>query len=184
MNKKLWAGIAGVVVLLILIVAAMNMNKDEAAVVPNENENQVQGTETSQQSLKEIIASNKPVKCEYSSVQPDGSSVSGTSYVANGKVRGDFSSTINGTAITGHTLIDGTTMYTWVDGQKEGFKLAINTSGSSTPSNQAVDLDAKADYDCSSWNPDTASFVLPTNITFTDMSAYMNTQGGASVPQR
>lgn len=180
MNKKLLAGIVGVVVLLLLIVAAMNMNKDAAVV---ENENEVQGTQPQQQSLKEIMAANKPVKCEFSSVQPDGSSVQGTSYVANGKVRGDFSTTANGTTMKGHTLIDNNMMYTWVEGQKEGFKLAINTTGTSS-SDQAVDLDAKADYDCSSWNPDAASFTLPTDITFTDMSAYINTQGGAAVPQR
>lgn len=183
MNKKLLAGIVGVIVLLLLIVAAMNMNKDETAVGENENETAVQGTQTQQQSLKEIMAANKPVKCEFSSVEADGSSVKGTSYVANGKVRGDFSTTVNGTTMNGHTLIDNNVMYTWVEGQKEGFKLAINTTGTSS-SNQAVDLDAKADYDCSSWNPDSASFTLPTNITFTDMSAYMNTQGGAAVPQR
>jgi hypothetical protein len=180
MNRNTTWAVVGLVVLL-LIVGLVVMNTNNDTEVATDSQTEVAGTQNQQQSLKELMASNKPVKCEYSDTQADGSSVKGTSYIANGQVRGDFSSTANGQTMTGHMIMKDNMVYTWVDGQKTGYKMSVNASTTAQTSQQQVNVDQKMNYDCDNWNADNSMFTLPAGVTFTDMNAFLKTQGGASV---
>lgn len=179
MNKKLLWTIVGVIVVVLIIIFIVKPGQTVET-----GDDQVQGTSNqtaSEQSLKEIMASNKPVKCDYTDTQSDGSTVQGTSYIASGKMRGDFSSTVNGKTTSGHMIMADNTSYTWIDGMSTGFKVSLSalsttTTGQSSSSQQGIDPEKKVDYKCSSWTPDNSQFTLPSGITFTDFSAILKTQ--------
>jgi hypothetical protein len=127
------------------------------------------------QSMKELIASGVTQKCTFNEPQ---SNTSGTIYIAGGKVRGDFSSQTQAGAMSGHMISDGSTMHTWMDGMAQGFTSSFAmTEGAGTDTQQGLNPDKKTDYVCEKWSADETKFQVPTNITFTDVSAMM--QGGA-----
>lgn len=125
-----------------------------------------------QMSMKELIAKGITQKCDFSEPQ---SSTAGTIYIAEGKVRGDFSSQNQGANVSGHMIVDGGTVYTWMDGMTQGFKTSFNpTEGAAQgDTQQGLDPDKKTDYKCEKWSKDESKFAVPGNITFSDMSAMM-----------
>ncbi len=129
-----------------------------------------------QMSMKELIAMNISQKCDFSEPQ---SKTAGTIYIADGKVRGDFTSETEAGTMSGHMIADGTTVNTWMDGMNQGFKASFEMSGTTGggDTQQGLDPSKKTDYKCEKWSKDESKFLLPSGITFTDMSAMM--QGGA-----
>jgi len=110
-----------------------------------------------------------------------------TVFFGGGKMRGDFTTTVNGKVEVSHMINDGTTVYTWVDGQAMAMKMAVsamdNMQSKAPASGQpqpAVDPNAKHDYNCSSWTLDQATFSLPKGVDFKDFSAMMNAGASAS----
>lgn len=94
---------------------------------------------------------------------------SGVVYVADGKVRGDFTTTVQGYGnVESHMLADGTSVYTWSSMMPQGFKTPMTAQGSggAAPSGQGMDANMEYSYDCQPWSADTALFVVPANITF------------------
>jgi hypothetical protein len=138
-----------------------------------------------QMSMKDIMMSGKSQKCE---VDTSTASVKsqGTIYFSNGKMRGDFTSTVNGKTETSHMINDGAEVYTWVDGMAMAVKMAANAFEDNKPtatsqSHQAVDPNAKYEYHCSAWAVDSSMFSPPKNMNFTDMSAMMKSTGSMNM---
>jgi len=133
-------------------------------------------------SLKDLMMSSSSQKCDVSFTNGNTQS-QGTIYVGNGKFRGDFSATVNGTTTMSHMISDQQTSYMWVEGMATGYKMAAvansTTTAPSQANSQAVDPNANYDYHCSNWPVDNSQFTPPTNINFTDMSAMMQTGAGA-----
>ena len=125
-----------------------------------------------QMSMKELIAMNISQKCDFSEPQ---SKTAGTIYIADGKVRGDFTSETEAGSMGGHMISDGTSVNTWMDGMSQGFKASFEASGTSGQGDtqQGLDPSRKTDYKCEKWSKDESKFQLPSGITFTDMSAMM-----------
>jgi hypothetical protein len=125
-----------------------------------------------QTSLKTLMAAGRPQKCLVT-YSMNGNATQGTIYLANGKMRGDFTSQVNGSPQTSHMINDGTTVYTWVEGMVMGMKMSEDASKStSTPASShsaAVDPDANEQYSCSAWSEDRAEFTAPVSINFSDM---------------
>lgn len=179
MNKKL---IIAVVVVLVLGVGGYFFWKSQSAKIPSGLQT---GTETSSglKSLKDLIAAGIAQKCTFSTTDESGSS-EGTTYVAGGKMRGDFTSVISGKTTKSHMITDGNTNYIWMDGEKTGFKTTIEETGETETGDTSVsqdvtsqggaDLNAKADYKCSAWVTDSSMFTPPTNVQFTDFSQMFN----------
>lgn len=169
MNKKL---VIIVIVLLLLGVGAFFMFKSKKG-----SNSGISPVTSGAQSVKDLIAAGIPQKCTFTSTE-GGASTQGTTYVAAGKVRGDFGSTIDGKASVSHMISDGETTYIWQDGQMNGVKMEIPKDSQGEASTQPVDtsvgkqadLDQKMDYDCSAWIPDTSLFSPPSDVTFTDLS--------------
>jgi len=127
---------------------------------------------TGQQTFKEL-ASGKPQKCEVRFNQ-EGNQSQGTMYVGGGKMRNDSTATVAGKTIVSHMILDGNTIYTWVDGQSTGFKMEATASEaekSQAGKQKPVNLEQKVNYTCESWSVDTSLFSLPANITFSDFSS-------------
>lgn len=173
MNKKLLI----VVVVVLLLATGYYLMKGKTSGIPG-----VGSTETSSgpKSLKELIAAGIAQKCTFSSTDESGST-EGTTYVAGGKMRGDFTNVISGKTTKSHMIVDGKTNYIWTDGEKTGFKVTVedtsgagDTSVSQDTTQGSMDLNEKADYKCSSWVTDSSQFTPPSNVQFTDFSQMFN----------
>lgn len=118
---------------------------------------------TTQGTLKTLLTSGKPQTCTYTTQDGAG----GTVYVANGKMRGDFTSTTEGTTITGHMILDSGYSYVWTDMTKQGMKIAIPAEqASGSTGSQGVDVNQKVSYSCKDWTVDNSKLTLPADITF------------------
>jgi hypothetical protein len=87
-------------------------------------------------------------------------------YVASGKMRGDFSTVVNGQTNVAHMLIADNTMYTWIDGTDTGYKMSVEATAGDSGSQSQMDLNQPVDYDCGSWSPDQSAFNVPAGINF------------------
>lgn len=131
-------------------------------------------------SLKALLAMGGAQECE---VAMDTANLSNKSkvYVAGGKMRSDMVTSVNGSTVTAHVIVDGNTMYNWMDGVASGMKMSLEATASAGANNQAaVNLDQQVDYSCKPWTADSSKFTLPKGVTFTDLSAML--KGGVSIP--
>lgn len=140
--------------------------------VPVNTDNQIQQTQTTtKKSLKDLLGLNSAQKCTFTG--PDGSS--GTVYLANGKMRGDFTSVTDSETINSHMIVDGQTSYVWMDGQNMGFQMDIDPNDSSTDirAQGQVDINAEVEYDCTDWMANASSFSLPADVKFSDFGNFL-----------
>ena len=128
---------------------------------------------TQKSSLKDFMTMTTDQQCEFKDSETGNS---GTVYVSNGKMRGDFISDVNGKQAASHMINDGTTAFIWMDDQATGFKTnleAIEKMSGQTGVSQTVDINKPVDFTCSSWTVDQAKFAVPVEIRFSDMSQMM-----------
>ncbi len=186
--------IIGVIILILLAIGGyLYMNKSQSPLSMTGGENTQRG---GMKSLKELMMMGQNQMCTFSYADDNGSS-EGTSYIAGGKVRTDFSGTDqDGKSYNGSMISDGTYAYTWTSYSPEGMKMKITDETTQTVEdvkddaqknpNQYVDPDAKVDYKCQGWSVDESKFTPPADITFTDFSALqeqMQQQTGSSGAQ-
>src|SRR3989338_3918069 len=124
-------------------------------------------------SMKSLLGRNISQECTFSSTE-NGSDTSGTVYVASGKMRGDFNSTINGKREVNHMIVTDNTSYVWGDSMAQGIKMSLADTTKQENNNNNVDVNKEADYSCKSWSADNNKFTLPAGISFSDMNAMMN----------
>jgi hypothetical protein len=133
-----------------------------------QNKSADSGAQTVQGTIKSLLSSGKSQKCTYSS-NLESASVSGTLYVANGKMRGDFASGTEQAKISGHMIADGGFSYVWTDTSKQGVKMAIDLEqqlAGFLANNQTLDINQTFAYTCQGWTGDGSVFTLPSDITF------------------
>ena len=182
--------IIAVVVILILIVGLYfvfgKKSSNPLQSVQKSVQNKVAQMTNQKMSLSDFFSLAGSKKCTFSDKTNNSS---GTVYIGNGEMRGDFQSTDNGKATASHMINDGKYVYMWTDGQKSGYKMSTDivkkeaaqvtlspdNSGSSEtqPSSGPVNMNQQADYSCGGWSVDTSMFTLPQGITFTDYSSMM-----------
>lgn len=137
-------------------------------------------SDTSQLSLKDLLAGHNRQQCTFTSAE---SKTTGTVFVGDGKVRGDFQAEVNGKTSQSHMLQDGTFIYFWTDGQTKGFKASLDVVQKMSESvmqnyqSQAMDMNKKGDYSCSAWGVDASKFAPPTGVTFQDYTKMMESAG-------
>ncbi len=95
---------------------------------------------------------------------------SGTMYVADGKMRVDFSGYANGLFTKTSMIDDGKYLYVWADGASTGLKLlaASSASGSAIASHGGIDLATPFTFACASWATDARVFAPPTSVSFSN----------------
>ena len=134
---------------------------------------------SSPKTLKDLLTSGVSQKCIFTNTTEDGSTtMEGIVYASGGKIRGDFTSKTKEKTLVTHVVVEGKTNYMWMDDEK-GYKITVdeNAASSSTgdqQTNTTVDMNKSFDYQCSPWVVNDSLFGVPTNISFTDMSAFAN----------
>jgi hypothetical protein len=127
--------------------------------------------------LKDIFASSKTQKCTFSDTT---SGSSGTVYISDGKMRGDFISAIQGQTVTSHMIVDNQISYVWSDASTQGVKLSYEkieqlttatASAQSSGNKMPISLDQKVSYQCEAWVSDPAVLSLPSTVKFIDFSS-------------
>jgi hypothetical protein len=190
MNKKVIIAIAVIVLLLLVGGAYVASTKNKSATSPSttsstESTQTQESSQASQKSLKDLLTSGIAQKCTFKDVS-NNVNMEGTSYIANGKIRGDFSTTSEGKTTTGHSIFDGKTSYVWMEGTSTGFKMEIDltaTSTSESQTQQGLDLNKTIDYNCSTWITDQSLFNPPSDVTFTSFSVPSPSAGGTTGSQ-
>jgi len=123
------------------------------------------------ESLRELVARGKSLQCEV--VQ---GGVTSTFFLADKKMRSDFSTPVANKETRGHMIIKDDTSYTWMEGEKSGFKVTATEEQKKQAQEQAekngnVDLDAKVNYSCKNWSKDSSYFELPGDVDFKDLAS-------------
>lgn len=188
MNRKT---VIIVTILIIICVGAYLLIKkspqpvnDQTSIGQNNPENST--SQTVQGTLKSLLSAGKSQKCTYSN-KVDSATVEGTIYIANGKIRGDFTTTSEQTKMSGHMITDKEFSYTWNDLSNQGIKMTINqeqqapSDSSTEPNNQTSDINQTYTYTCQGWKEDAAMFIPPANITFSTFTL-PNTQSNGTAP--
>jgi uncharacterized protein YxeA len=173
MNKNV-AIVVGILILIIIgFVAYSAMKKPSQptnkVMVTSENKPAASNSQTTAQgTLKSLLTSGKSQKCTYSYTHQS-TTVNGTVYVANGKMRGDFVSPSGQSKVTGHMIIDGGYFYVWTDLSNSGIKMAVNQEQPATAAvnnSQTPDINQSFTYTCQGWAEDDSLFTLPSSISF------------------
>lgn len=130
-----------------------------------------------QLSLMDLWKSQSSQKCTFSDTS---TKTSGTVYVSDGKVRGDFRINSQGQVLNSHMIVDGQTSYIWSDGMGQGMKIAMDKFASTPTATQSsqVDINKKTDYRCENWNTDNTVFTIPADMQFNDMSSLVPNASG------
>jgi hypothetical protein len=183
MNKKIAWIIVGLVVIA-GVIFLLTRKADTVSQVSENNRNEVKNS-SEQKSLKELAA-GKPQECSVS-YNTNGVNTTGKFYMAEGKMRGDYDSIVNGKIITSHFIMDGEYMTSWSSESEMGFKMKVTEqAGAEAGQNQdaqtqKVDINQKMDYECNDWSADSSKFSAPSSIKFTDYGQIMGgMQGGAA----
>jgi hypothetical protein len=125
-------------------------------------------------SMRSLLASGASQKCTFTNENSNG-----TIYVGGGKMRGDFSSKSGEVAAQSHMIITNNIAYVWIDGMAQGYRMPFEDMTAQGASNgQGIDADAKVATKCESWQASDVSFTLPTDVTFSEVSA--GAQNGAA----
>lgn len=93
----------------------------------------------------------------------------GVTYVSDGKVRGDFTTNVQGYgSVESHLIVDGDTVYTWSSAMPQGMKtkMVAQGAGGAATSGQGADANQAYAYDCQPWTADVSLFVPPATVTF------------------
>lgn len=132
--------------------------------------------------LASLFGRGENLMCDYA-YSDDFGTQEGTVYVSGERVRGDFMMVGNDDAQTiAHIIRDDEYHYTWgtYDGETYGTKinLADFDADAEAPAESESDApnlnyDHEYDFDCSPWSVDASKFTVPTDVTFTDISAQL-----------
>ncbi len=120
-------------------------------------------------SLTSLLGLGKSMMCTF----VDTASMSeGKVFIANGKVRGDFTSNVSGSgSVKSYMITDGSNIYVWSDSMKQGFKMKATAQAETSGNTGAPDMNKQLNYDCDAWNTDAAVFTPPASITFIDAAS-------------
>ena len=191
--KKLGLIIGVVVLLLIAGVAYTQLNK--SSQTPNTTNTATEKPKTAEDTVKGTIQSllgvGKSVTC---TVNDETQGSTGTIFVSDKKMAGDFAVKVEGKSVESHMISDGTYSYIWSSDQTQGVKIKIDqvkvTPGGNeqTSSQGGFDLNKQANIKCTPWTPDESKFTPPANIKFTDLTQMLNqiqpkTTGNSTAPQ-
>ena len=105
----------------------------------------------------------------------DQDSTKGKVYVSDGKIRGDFTSTVpNVGPVESHMIADGQSVYVWSSMMQSGMKMPqTETGGKDSAMNHQDFYNQDYDYTCEPWTTDASMFAVPSDVTFNDMSHMM-----------
>jgi len=163
MNWKLVVGIIVVVVIIGAIVFGMGGGSGDDTDTENTS------------SLVALLATEGSQKCTVTS-QTDSSESSGEVYIANGMMRGVFTSTAAGQTVQSNMVVKDNVSYVWMDASTEGLMMAFNAAPASSENEAAIDVNQEYSYNCEDWSTDESFFELPSEVTFVDLAQVLEGQ--------
>lgn len=115
--------------------------------------------------LQDLLARTGSYRCSVSQ-EVNGAHTDGIVYVADGKLRGDFESSVQGITIESHMIVKDSNIYAWTPISPNGFKIpqaeATKPADETTPSSQNyADFQQEYTYECAAWTIDETLFTLP-----------------------
>ncbi len=123
-------------------------------------------------SFTELAARTGSWKCTVDT-SAAGTVSSGVTYVSDGKVRGDFTTSSEGYKnIETHMVGDGQYVYTWSSMMPQGIKVKMSAQASGdiretgSASGSSVSADQSYSYNCQPWTADASLFVAPASVNF------------------
>lgn len=172
MQKKLI--IAAVIILLIAGAAYIQLSKSPktpGTTTAGEQKNQT--AEAVKGTIEGLLSAGKSVTCTVKNSDAEGS---GTVFVSDKKMRGDFTSKLDDKNVETHVIQDGTYSYIWTSDQPQGIKMKLDAVDKKALEDQTKDLnlDKEVGLNCSPWIVDGSKFVPPSNIQFADLSEMLN----------
>jgi len=180
MNKNLIYVIIAVVVIVVVATFVFYKPSSMPGVYQTPGTSEASGTSGATPSpssangmtLKGLLSLGSSQKCTFVDATSPTASSEGTVYVAQGQLRGDFTSVVAGTTIKSHMIIVGNTSYTWTDAAKVGSKMALATieQQQAPGPNQGFDPNKSVNYSCAYWPTDMNVFALPAGIQFSNMT--------------
>ncbi len=135
--------------------------------------------------IEDLFAQNKPLSCSFSQSN-DNSKSNGTIYVADNKIRGNFTTTIEGQPpIESFIIQDSQYFYSWTLTPPQGTKIKIDKLTEQTdqtetgqPNEASTDFNnleqQNITYDCQPWTIDQSVFSPPEDINFTDLDQQLD----------
>ena len=173
--KKTWIIIAILILILLAIGGFMFLGKSSKSQPSQKVAVQQTTTKPSsivQGTIKSILGMGKTQQC---AITYPNTQTTGTVYIADKKLSGDFTvKTTGGKETVSHVISDGTYMYIWSSAMANGIKMKIpdvtKNAPTGTVQNQNFDINQKVSLNCSPWIADNSKFTPPLNINFTDMS--------------
>jgi hypothetical protein len=204
MNKNIVLGALAIVVLAILVYAlTVSKPKESSGQISNTAQNNpIKKNQPAADSSKTDTAMDNIINtdgktvadfmegklgdhvyCEFTKETIDKTNVNGTAYVSGKNVRVDYKVQAAGqTDRDMHMISDGTYGYVWGDvvatGAKQGTKFKINNDAIAAETEKAKNsesLDYKAPVaKCEVRSADAKLFVIPSDVTFTDMEDLQN----------
>lgn len=180
MNKKIAIGVGAIIVIALLVgffMRSKNTAEVKDEMMKSSLEKAVTQPQGMQNTLKGLLGMGQSQTCTYSVGEGLGT---GTVYISGGKMSMETMVGTGSSSITSHMVMDGKTSYSWMDGQKTGYKMdfeamqANTVKGDVNNSGQAnIDVDKQFSFQCSNWTPDSSKFALPAGVEFTDMAKMM-----------
>lgn len=179
--KKNLAISLGVVALLLVAVGgylAFSKSKSPAGEAPSVVGDNPVNQPAEKKTLKDLFSLGSSQKCSFTDAV---SGSTGTVYVAGGEARTEFTfRSPDGSVQTSHMISKNDQAYMWTEGETQGYTISLKdessedaTTGDTTA--PGPELDSEVDYTCENWSADAGYFALPAGVTFTDLSALMET---------
>ena len=177
MNSKIALVIVALIVLAGIggaVYFTSQTNTGEAQPGQPSGGDQGDGQAATVQSLAELLASGKAQECNFSD-ENDQSRSEGVMFFGSGKMRGDFTVQSSGQTIRAHMVSDGEVVYSWMDGIGSGskFKIQSGTSAGTGSQSNTFDVQKNLSWRCKPWRVDASLFVVPSNISFTDLTTLL-----------
>lgn len=189
MNKKIAIGVGVIIVIALLagfFTRSKNTSQVKDEVTAPTGQEEVAQPQGMQNTLKGLLGLGGSQTCTYNVGEGLGTS---TAYVSGGKMRTDTLVKAGTSNFASHTIMDGQSVYSWMDGQKTGYKMDFasmqgnTTKGDINNSGQAdIDPNKQFDFKCSNWSADNSKFTLPAGVEFTDMTKMLQDMQTATPP--
>lgn len=117
--------------------------------------------QSAMQSLKDLLAAGVSQKCTFDM---------GSVVISGSKFKADINTTVDDKTIQTHMINDGEFSYIWGGDLPQGIKMKVDAATSSSGTPQYFDTSAQINYKCEQVVANPADFVVPADVTFTDLS--------------
>jgi hypothetical protein len=170
-NKMIIGGVVAVVVLGALGWYMMGSGSAKSVIGNNPDKpSQISGAQKQTGTIATLIALGQSMKCDVTITDPKAPGT-GTIYVSQGKMRGEFNVSSQGKALQAYMINDTQNIYTWTSIMPQGAKMPVSTASPSKGPSQGYNPETPVEYSCATWTTDEGIFTPPSNIQFMQLGA-------------